>query len=49
MHLRLAQVRNRSGDIAGAVDSIYAAAAAAAETGDEQLATACAEAARLTP
>jgi tetratricopeptide (TPR) repeat protein len=49
MHLRLAQVRNWSGDVARAVDSIYAAAAAAADTGDELLATACAEAARLTP
>jgi tetratricopeptide (TPR) repeat protein len=49
MHLRLAEVRNRSGDIAGALDSANAAAAAAADTGDELLATACAEAARMTP
>ena len=38
MHLRLAEIRNRIGDSAGALESARAAAAAAADTGDELLA-----------
>jgi serine/threonine protein kinase/tetratricopeptide (TPR) repeat protein len=48
MHLRLAEIRIGIGDTAGALDSARAAAAAAADAGDDQLARACAEAARQT-
>jgi tetratricopeptide (TPR) repeat protein len=48
MRLRLAEIRQHIGDDAGARGLLRAAAAAAAETGDRALATACADAARAT-
>ena len=48
MHLRLAGLRHRIGDRAGALDAQAAAAAAAAETNDDALLAACAEGVRET-
>jgi serine/threonine protein kinase/tetratricopeptide (TPR) repeat protein len=48
MHLRRAEVLQKIGDAAGALESVRAAEAAAAETGDRALTTACADAASHT-
>jgi hypothetical protein len=43
MYLRLADLRKRTGDAAGARAASQAAAAAASETADQPLASACAD------
>jgi len=48
MHLRLAEVRGKTGDSTSAVESLRAAEATATETNDVALATACADAAHKT-